>query len=89
MMLSDFSQHVVYHSMQGILLLLGLFFVLQVSYDKTLQMLGVVMTAFLYVVFGILHHITEHDITAKIVVEYILIAGLGVSLVFLLLKGSI
>lgn len=68
---------------------LGVLLALQFSYSKQLQMLVIVITAFLYVGIGILHHRENHDLTAKIMVEYTLIGAVGMTIVsFFLLVSS-
>lgn len=57
------------------------------SYNRPLQMVIVVMTAFFYIALALIHHFIEHDLTAKIVVEYILIGALGIALFAFLLNG--
>lgn len=56
--------------------------------NRQIQMIMVVLAAFIYVIWGLLHHFLNHDLKTKIVIEYILIAGLGISAVFFLLKGA-
>jgi hypothetical protein len=56
------------------------------SYDKAFQIAIVVATAAGYVVWGIVHHYIHKDLHLSVIIEYILIAFLGVfiaaSLVF-------
>lgn len=56
--------------------------------SKQLQMMIVVMGGIIYVSFGILHHLINHDLTVKIVIEYVLIASFGLAVILLLLKGG-
>ncbi len=56
--------------------------------NKQIQMMLVVFGAFVYVLWGIVHHYINHNLKTKIVIEYILIGGLGISAIFFLLKGS-
>ena len=56
--------------------------------DKSSQLLVLILTALFYILWGIIHHHLHHDLTAKIVVEYVLMGALGISAVFLLLKGG-
>lgn len=56
---------------------------------KQLQMAIVILITFFYVIWGILHHLINHDLSAKIVVEYILIGSLGLSVILFLLKGGL
>lgn len=67
----------------------GFFMAHLASPNKQLQMVVVVLITFFYVGWGILHHLINHDLSAKIVVEYTLIGSFGLSIVFFLLKGGI
>ena len=58
------------------------------STDRVFQIGVVVATTFFYVLWGILHHLTNHDLHARIVIEYILIGSLGLSIIFFLLSVS-
>lgn len=58
------------------------------SPDKQFQMLIAVFITFFYVSWGIIHHLLNHDLSPKIVVEYVLIGSLGLSLILFLLKGG-
>jgi len=49
----------------------------------------ILLCGIFYVVIGIIHHLLAHDISSKIVLEYVLMATLGISIVFFLLKGGI
>lgn len=55
--------------------------------DLKSQSLIIVITIILYVVWGILHHYINHELTLKIVVEYSLIGLLGVSILFFVMSG--
>ena len=74
-----------------LLLILGLGFVMAVlaSPNKQLQLVAMVMTTFFYIAWGILHHLINHDLTAKIVIEYVLIGSFGLSALFFILKGGL
>ena len=82
------KKHINYYLSIILILGLGFFLVINTSYNKELQMAMVIITALFYVGWGILHHFINHDITAKIVLEYILMGSLGVTVVLFLLKGS-
>ncbi len=58
------------------------------SSDRSFQMVVLTITIFFYVFWGIIHHYLNHDLTAKIVVEYVLMGALGEALVFLIVKGG-
>ncbi len=82
------KNHIGYYTFLFTILALGVFLSQQVSYSRQLQMLTVVITAFFYVGFGIIHHLANHDLTAKIVIEYMLIGGLVITVVSFVLKGA-
>ncbi|MFH1832577.1 MAG: hypothetical protein ABH816_00220 [Candidatus Levyibacteriota bacterium] len=85
----SFKKHLIYYSSLFAILSLGFVITFNLAPDKRLQTMGVVMTAFFYVTWGILHHFINHDLTVKIVVEYILIGSLGMTIVLFLLKTII
>ena len=82
------KKHVFYYISLLAVIVLGVILALQYPYSKQTQMLIVVMTTFFYVSLGILHHRENHDLTAKIVVEYTLVGGLGMTIVSFFLLGS-
>lgn len=79
--------HPGYHISLIAILVAGVL-IISFSTDKSFQLLTLILTAFFYVLWGVIHHHLHHDLTAKIVVEYVLMGALGISLVFLLLKGG-
>lgn len=81
------KNHVGYYISLFLILFFG-FLIAYNSSDKEFQLLVAVMTAFIYVVWGILHHLINHELTPTIVLEYTLMGALGISIVFFLLKGG-
>lgn len=81
------NKHLGYYISLLAILLVG-FLIAYNSSDKQFQFLIVVLTAFFYVLWGVLHHVINHELNSKIVVEYILMAALGTGFVFFLLKGG-
>ena len=72
-------KHTLYYFSLVVILALGVIAIMQVA-NKQLQILFVAfMTAF-YIGWGILHHALNHSISAKIVVEYVLIGCLAMAL---------
>ncbi|HEX7041906.1 MAG TPA: hypothetical protein VF189_01535 [Patescibacteria group bacterium] len=67
----------------------GIYAVFSSQSDKSLQMKFVVMLAGAYVIWGILHHYIHHSVTLRLIVEYIVVAALGVAVVFFILNGGI
>ena len=82
------KEHFGYYVSLFVILALGGILTLQFSYSRQLQMLTVVITALFYVTLGIIHHSQNHDLTPKIVIEYVLIGSLGMIMVSFLLKGG-
>lgn len=87
MITNSIQKHTGYYFSLIIILALGIFLSLQTSGDRQLQMLIMVMTVFFYVAWGILHHLLEHDLNIKIVIEYVLIGSLAMSIVLFLVRG--
>lgn len=84
-MLLNLKKHAIYYFSLLTILFLGVFFAFQVSYDRQIQIIIVIITALLYVLLGILHHVVNHDLNKKIVIEYILMGGLGISIILFIL----
>lgn len=55
------------------------------SYDRLFQMVVVIASSLAYIFWGIVHHFIHKDLHLSVVVEYVTIAALGVSIIFLLL----
>ncbi len=70
------------------MLLLGFVVALQSRTNLQLQTGIVVLMAFFYVILGILHHYLDHNITVKIVVEYVLMSSIGIAIFFFFVKGG-
>ena len=85
-MKKTFHTHLTYYISLAVLLILGFILIMLTGYDVRVQLTAVMLTAFFYVLWGVVHHIVHHDISAKIVVEYVLIAALGMLLAMLVLR---
>lgn len=86
-MLKRISEHTIYYVALIIMLSLG-FLLAYASSDRSFQIGVIVATTFFYVLWGIMHHLMNHDLHAKIVVEYILIGAFGLTIIFFLLSVS-
>lgn len=82
------KSHLGYHVSLAAMLLIGVSLAIQSASDPQLQLLVIFMTSVFYVIWGIAHHLINHDLTSKIVVEYVLIGSLGLTLMLFLFKGS-
>jgi EamA domain-containing membrane protein RarD len=55
------------------------------SYDKIFQMIVTIAVAVSYVVWGLIHHWIHRDLYFSVVIEYLVVATLGVVVVFSLI----
>lgn len=81
------KSHWMYHVSLVFILTMGVILALTTTNRHT-QMLLIVLTAFLYVFWGLVHHKFNHDLRTKIVVEYVLMAILGITFAFVFLGGG-
>lgn len=88
-MIKTIQKHVGYYISILLIFSLGLILAQVVSPNLKLQILVVAITIVFYVLWGILHHKINHELTAKIVVEYVLIGGLGLSILFFIVEGAL
>lgn len=70
-----------YFPLLGVLAAGGLGFV-YFSYDKVFQIFIATATASAYVVWGGVHHYIHKDLHLSVIMEYVIIAALGVFVVF-------
>ncbi len=88
-MYKNFKKHLGYYSSLIAILFLGLVLVFVASPNIELQIIITLLTIFFYILWGLFHHLTNHELTAKIVIEYMLIGALGMTIVsFFLLVSS-
>ncbi len=83
------KKHLGYYISFFLILIAGMFLVFQNQGDKTTILEFVGLLAFFYVVWGLLHHLVHHSVTLRIVIEYIVVALLGVAVVFFILNGGV
>ncbi len=81
------KKHLWYYISLLFMLSFGMFLALQVSFSTKLQVSIIITTAFWYVLWGIAHHIIEHNLSSKVVIEYVLIGSLGMSILFFLIMA--
>jgi hypothetical protein len=73
-MLKDIQHHSNHYAALAFWLILGMLGFLIFGYSAYLQLMVVIFTATGYVVWGVAHHHLLHDLTAEIVLEYLIIA---------------
>lgn len=89
MKLEKISRHTEYYLSLITILALGLFLIVVAAPNRSLQMLIVFLTTLFYALFGIFHHMINHDLNGKIVLEYFVVAAFGLAAVFFFLKGGL
>ena len=88
-MYKKFKKHLGYYISLILILSLGLISILLASPNIKLQAVIVFMTVFFYVLWGMLHHLINHELTLRIMIEYVLIGALGMSILFFTLIGGL
>jgi hypothetical protein len=86
-MLKKISEHTIYYISLLIILSLG-FLLAYSSSDRSFQIGVIIAITFFYVLWGIMHHLINHDLHTKIVIEYVLIGVFGLTIIFFLLSVS-
>jgi len=76
--MKDFTKHLSHYVGLIGVLVVGALGIINFNYDKGLQMAIAVGVAGAYITWGIVHHHLHRDLHISVVVEYILIASLGV-----------
>lgn len=84
-MIKKIKMHLGYYISLIAILAFGFLLVFLFSPNRELQIAVVTLTTLLYISWGIVHHLIDHDLHAKIVVEYMLVGGLGLTIVLFIL----
>ncbi len=84
-MISDITKHKIDYSILAVGSSLYIFYVLQNQTEKFSLFLGTITFSLFYVVWGVFHHHRTKSLRAKVVLEYLLIAGLAVAIASTLL----
>lgn len=79
-MIGNLKKHRGYYIGFTFVQLLGMVLILLTSGNKQFQLFAIFATTFFYFIFAVVHHILDHDLTTKIVIEYALIGCLGLSI---------
>lgn len=85
--MKSYKHHLEYYLPLLVIFIAG-FFVISLFEEKNMKMIALVIIGFFYGIWGILHHYSKHDLTLKIMVEYFLVAMLGIAILFFALKGG-
>ncbi len=87
MIRTHINHHWKYHLALFLILTLGVIFAFYARDDKQLEMMILIGMASIYMLFGIIHHYFMHDLSSKIVIEYIAMGSLGIAIVFFVFRG--
>lgn len=86
--MKDIKKHILHYSTLLAILGTGVIGFYIFSYDRLFQAAVGVSIAVSYVAWGIVHHKIHDDLHASVVVEYILVASLGLVIVFSLIFNT-
>ncbi len=67
--------HQFYYILELLVLTLGFFLIIIVSFNLYLQTISLISVLIIYSLLGLLHHVLHHTLRRKIVVEYILVSA--------------
>ena len=67
----------------------SIFLVFQNNGDKNLILEFVGLFAISYIIWGLLHHLVHHSVTLRIFAEYVVVAILGVAIIFFIVNGGL
>lgn len=81
------KEHILYYLLQLVVVGTGIIGITRIA-GRTAQSLTLVITSMVYLLIALIHHYLNHDLTLKIVVEYLLIGVFGIS-AFLLVLNSV
>jgi len=85
-MIKKFNTHRGYYLILAGMQIVGFVLVINAGYDKTLVFSYVVLSTFFYMLWAYVHHFIHHDLSTKIVLEYMLMGVLGISVMFFFLR---
>ncbi|HYM64873.1 MAG TPA: hypothetical protein VES68_00085 [Candidatus Sulfotelmatobacter sp.] len=88
-MYKKFKKHMGYYLSLFLILFLGLILIFISSPNIFFQSIILLLTVFFYVLWGLMHHLINHEFTAKIMIEYVLIGLLGISIFFFFIMGGL
>lgn len=84
-MISEIKKYKSHYLALAIILGFGIVTILLFRFDLLLKRLAILTTAILYVAWGVIHHHRVDHLRLKVVLEYVLVAILGVLIINTLL----
>jgi hypothetical protein len=80
------KKHILYYIILSVILLFGLFLLLQKNLSSSMHIFIALLLCLFYVIWGIVHHRFNHSVSARIVLEYVLIGIVGFLILNFLLQ---
>jgi hypothetical protein len=84
-MFANLYKHLPYYIVLIVILFLG-FLLIYNSPNRIFQIGTYVAITFFYILWGIIHHLINHNLNSKIVIEYVFIGSFGLVVMFFLLS---
>jgi len=78
------KKHIGYYIVFTLVQVLGLVLIISVAGNRHIQLAAILVMTLFYFIFAITHHLLDHDLNAKIVVEYALMGCLGLTVSLIL-----
>lgn len=83
------KKHLGYYFSLLATLILGLALVFLAAPNLKMQIAIVLLIIFFYILWGTMHHLINHELTARIMIEYMLVGALGASIIFFMVMGGL
>ncbi len=83
------KKHILYYVCLLALLVSAVLFTYANQSRQQIQMAIVVGLGIAYVAWGVVHHQLHHSLRAKIVLEYVAVAALGIAIILFIVKSII
>ena len=80
------KNHKLYYFSLFLILLSGLIAFISLSPDRISQGKVIILISVIYFIWGSIHHISSHSLSLKIMIEYFLIALLGITIAYFYFK---
>ena len=86
--MKHFAKHLPHYLLLFGILFAGFAGLTLFSYDRSFQLAVAIATGVAYVIWGIIHHAIHKDLHLETVIEYMVVATLGLTIIFsLVLRG--
>lgn len=82
------ENHFAYYFFLITILILGMVAIWILGPNKNYQFIALIFLSMSYAVIGVFHHLLNHDLVGKIVIEYVLVAVLGIAAAFFIFRGG-